>query len=107
MGTRNSHSRSPRKKEFMSNEQAKQAKINEEKRESGMPGGGQKRVDEVGETGVYPVSEMEEASPDAKVHGEKSFGQGKRGVEGYKDSGTSEIFHLNKEEERSGKEKEK
>ena len=49
-------------------------------------------VDEVGETNVYPVSEMEGAGREAKVHGEKSFGQGTRGAKGYDDSGTSEII---------------
>jgi hypothetical protein len=49
-------------------------------------------VDEVGETNIYPVSEMEGASDDAKVHGEKSFGQGERGAKGYEDSGTSETI---------------
>lgn len=49
-------------------------------------------IDEVGETNVYPVSEMEGASEDAKVHGEASFGQGARGAKGYQDSGTSEII---------------
>jgi len=50
------------------------------------------RIDEVGETNVYPVSEMEGASDNAKIHDEASFGQGDRGAEGYKDSGTSEII---------------
>lgn len=52
----------------------------------------QNRVDKVGETNIYPVSEMDGASDDAKVQDEASFGQGKRGAEGYKDSGTSEII---------------
>jgi hypothetical protein len=41
----------------MNNGQAKQ-EIGEEKRESGEPGGGLGRVDEVGKSGVYPVSEI-------------------------------------------------
>lgn len=49
-------------------------------------------IDEVGETNIYPVSEMEGADDDAKVYSEKSFGQGKRGAKGYQDSGTSEII---------------
>ena len=52
----------------------------------------QNLVDKVGETNVYPVSEMEGASDNAKVHDEASFGQGVRGAEGYNDSGTSEII---------------
>lgn len=87
----------------MTNEQTRQAKIDEENRESGQPGGGQGRVDEVGKSGVYPVSAMEGASDDAVVRDEKSFGQGERGAEGYKDSGTSEIFYLDEELKQSGK----
>lgn len=57
----------------------------------------QNRIDEVGKSGVYPVSEMEKASKDAKVHGEASWGQGERGAEGYEDSGSSELFYLDEE----------
>ena len=71
---------------------------NSSMRESGKPGVGLGRSDEVGRSGVYPVSEMEGAAPDAKVRGEKSFGQGERGAEGYEDSGTSEIFYVEGEE---------
>jgi hypothetical protein len=90
---------------------AKQAKAEEEKRESGLPGGGQGRKDEVGGSGVYPVSEMEGAAPDATVHGETSFGQGERGPEGYNDAGESgiilldeELNEIKKEEENNQKE---
>jgi hypothetical protein len=82
---------------IMENEQAKQTQTDEEKRESGMPGGGAGRVDEVGESGVYPVSEMEGASEDATVHGAASFGQGERGAAGYEDSGGSELIYLDEE----------
>ena len=64
----------------------------DDKRESGMPGGGQGRNDQVEPTGIYPVSEMGGASPDAKVHGEESFGQGDRGAAGYQDAGSSGII---------------
>lgn len=67
------------------------------KNDSGMPGGGAGRRDEVGKSGVYPVSDMKGASPDAVVHGERSFGQGERGAEGYNDSGSSEISYLGNE----------
>ena len=40
---------------------------------------------------------MEDASSDATVHGEASFGQGERGEQGYEDSGSSEIFYLDEE----------
>ncbi len=61
-------------------------------------------IDKVGETNVYPVSEMEGASDDAKIQSEGSFGQGKRGAEGYEDSGTSEIIP-DSEFENAGKNK--
>lgn len=79
----------------MTNEQNKQN--DKEKRESGMPGGGAGRTDEVGESGVYPVSAMEGASDDAIVHDEASFGQGERGAANDEDSGGSEIFNLDQE----------
>jgi hypothetical protein len=63
----------------------------ERKRESGMPGGGQGRKDRIEKSGVYPVSALEDASPDAMVHGEASWGQGERGAAGYEDSGGSEL----------------
>jgi len=67
----------------------------DDKRDSGTPGGGSGRVDKIEPTGIYPVSEMEGASPDAQVQGEMSFGQGDRGAGGYQDSGTSEIIQDN------------
>src|SRR5215210_4448401 len=69
----------------------------EQKRESGVPGGGQGRKDEVGQSGVYPISASEGASPDALVHGEASWGQGERGAAGYEDSGGSELTYLGEE----------
>jgi len=81
----------------MDNEQTKQTQIDEEKRESGNPGGGAGRVDEVGKSGIYPVSAMEDASEDATVHGAASFGQGERGAAGYEDSGGSELIYLDEE----------
>ena len=74
----------------------------ERKRESGMPGGGQGRKDEVGRSGVYPVSASEGASPDAMVHGEASWGQGERGAAGYEDSGGSEPTYLGEEKGAGG-----
>ena len=53
--------------------------------------------DEVGKSGVYPVSRSEGASPDAVVHGLSSWGQGERGAAGYEDSGGSELTYLGKE----------
>src|SRR5256884_5446200 len=64
------------------------------KRESGQPGGGQGRRDKIEKSGVYPVSALEEANPEAMVHGEASWGQGDRGAAGYEDSGGSELIYL-------------
>lgn len=67
------------------------------KNEVKLPDNKENRVDKVGETGVYPVSEMEGASENAEVHPPKSFGQGERGAKGYEDSGTSEINYIGSE----------
>jgi hypothetical protein len=62
----------------------------EQKRESGLPGGGQGRRDEVGRTGVYPASgPLPEG--DAEYRGQMEWGQGLRGAAGYYDSGPSEL----------------
>ncbi len=63
----------------------------EQKRESGMPGGGAGRRDEVGRSGVFPASSSEGASPDAEIRPQAAWGQGERGAEGYEDSGESEL----------------
>ncbi len=73
-------------------EQRSRAAPRTERNESGMPGGGVGRADEVGRTGVYPLSADEGASPDAMVEPEAAFGQGERGAAGYQDSGESEII---------------
>lgn len=68
--------------------------------QSGMPGGGRGRVDEVSGSGVYPASgPMPQRN--APVQGEASWGQGERGAEGYQDSGRSEI--RNQQEKDRGK----
>jgi hypothetical protein len=67
----------------------------EERNESGLPGGGVGRKDIPGHTGVYPVSADEGASPDAPIQGEESWGQGARGPAGYQDSGGSEVIPPN------------
>ncbi len=48
-------------------------------------------VDEVGNTGVYPASEADQAPKDSEAQGMASWGQGERGAEGYNDHGESEI----------------
>jgi CBS domain-containing protein len=61
------------------------------KRESGLPGGGAGRKDEIGRTGVYRVSGPHPAG-DAPIVGMASWGQGSRGAAGYEDHGESELF---------------
>ena len=47
--------------------------------------------DEVGHSGVYPASAAEDAPSDAQPQGEASWGQGRRGAQGYQDHGESEL----------------
>lgn len=63
-------------------------------REAGLPGEGAGRIDVVGRTGVYPVSHMEGASPEAPVRGQMEWGQGERGAAGYENHGESEAIPL-------------
>jgi hypothetical protein len=58
-------------------------------RESGEPGGGAGRRDDVGRTGVYPVSGDERPPGDAEVRPLGEWAGGDRGIEGYEDSGGS------------------
>jgi hypothetical protein len=60
------------------------------RRESGEPGGGKGRRDEVGKSGVYPASGPLPDGP-AKVQELTSWGQGSKGAEGYEDHGDSEM----------------
>ena len=62
----------------------------EKERESGLPGGGSGRKDEVGRSGVYPMSGPH-PSGDAPIVTPASWGQGKRGAPGYEDHGESEL----------------
>jgi hypothetical protein len=68
----------------------------QQKQESGMPGGGQGRVDEVGRSGVYPASGPH-PSGNAELRDMASWGQGERGAAGYEDSGTSEVWYTDQE----------
>lgn len=63
-------------------------------RDSGKPGGGAGRRDEVGRSGVYPASGPHPDNPNAPLRGQASWGQGSRGAEGARDSGTSEVFDM-------------
>ncbi len=73
---------------------------NEERRESGEPGGGQGRRDEVGGSGVYPAS-ADDIPDDAVVRTPGEWGEGAGGEEG----GRSELF-FSEEELRAAEEAE-
>ena len=60
-------------------------------RESGSPGGGKGRRDEVGPTGVYPMSGGIPPNKHLEIRTPAAWGQGERGAEGYNDSGGSEL----------------
>jgi len=60
-------------------------------RESGQPGGGAGRRDEVGPTGVYPMSGGIPADKHLEIRTPAAWGQGERGAEGYNDAGGSEL----------------
>jgi hypothetical protein len=60
-------------------------------RESGEPGGGAGRRDEVGPTGVYPMSGGIPEGHHPEIRTQAAWGQGDRGAEGYNDSGGSEL----------------
>lgn len=61
-------------------------------RESGRPGGGAGRRDDVGPTGVYPMSGGIPEGKHPEIRTPASWGQGERGAEGYEDSGGSELY---------------
>ncbi|MGH7446843.1 MAG: hypothetical protein ACREK1_01215 [Longimicrobiales bacterium] len=63
----------------------------DDRRESGLPGGGAGRKDEVGGSGVYPAS-AGKAPEGAEIRTPAAWGQGDRGAAGYEDSGESELF---------------
>ncbi len=86
----------PRASVTMTNKREKQKKpdtLEEQsrKRESGLPGGGQGRVDEVGPTGIYPMSAGLPEGRHPEIRTPASWGQGERGAEGYNDAGGSEL----------------
>jgi hypothetical protein len=58
--------------------------------QSGRPGGGKGRQDEVGGSGVSPAS-AGNAPDDAELRTQAEWGQGDRGAKGYEDSGRSEL----------------
>jgi hypothetical protein len=74
----------------MAKSKKKSADPAKKRRESGEPGGGQGRRDEVGGSGVYSRS-AENIPDDAVIRTPQQWGQGDRGAEGYEDSGGSEL----------------
>ncbi|HBY95396.1 MAG: hypothetical protein M5U01_35540 [Ardenticatenaceae bacterium] len=70
-----------------------QKRDEEQKRGSGMRGGGQGRTDVVGGSGVHPAS-GQSAPEDAEAQGMASLGQGGRGAAGYEDHGGSELTSI-------------
>ena len=63
----------------------------DDRRESGQPGGGAGRRDEVGPTGVYPMSGGLPPGKHPEIRTPAEWGQGERGAEGYNDAGGSEL----------------
>ena len=63
--------------------------------ESGRPGGGSGRIDDVGKSGVYPMSGGPTPGGHAELRTMPSWGQGDRGAAGYEDSGGSELSWRN------------
>jgi len=62
-----------------------------DRRESGEPGGGAGRRDEVGPTGVYPMSGGIPPGKHLEIRTPAAWGQGERGAAGYYDAGGSEL----------------
>jgi len=69
----------------------RQRNDSETQREAGLPGGGKGRKDEVGRSGVYPISGPH-PSGDAAIVTPAAWGQGERGAAGYQDHGESELI---------------
>ncbi len=65
----------------------------EQKRESGQPGGGKGRRDEVGRSGIYPMSGPHPEGS-AEIRTQSAFGQGEKGAAGYEDHGGSELSKM-------------
>lgn len=79
---------SDERKQELSREEA--SRDQNSKRESGKPGGGQGRRDDVGRSGVYPMSGPHPPG-DVPIRTEPAWGQGERGAAGYEDHGNSEL----------------
>jgi len=72
-------------------ERRRDAASADSRRESGEPGGGAGRRDEVGPTGVYPMSAGVPEGKHPELRTPAAWGQGKRGAAGYDDAGGSEL----------------
>ena len=84
------HENEERENEERENEKRENQK--EDRRESGVPGGGAGRKDEVGRSGVYPASgPFPEGN--AEIRGQASWGQGHRGAGAFEDHGSSELSY--------------
>lgn len=68
-------------------------KISKQKRESGLPCGGQGRKEVVEHTGVYRLSDPQ-APAQGVIRTMPEFGQGQRGAAGYYDHGESGVFYI-------------
>lgn len=79
----------------MTNEQEREVKASEEgsRRESGLPGGGQGRIDEVGLSGVYPGSGPWPAGA-VEIRSPASFVHGQTDAEGRQVEGGSELIYF-------------
>lgn len=87
----------------MSDQERKEPASSEERnRESGVPGGGKGRRDEVGGSGVYPASSGR-APAGSEIKTPAEWGQGDRGAAGYEDAGNSELFFTEAELEAARK----
>src|SRR6185437_14865453 len=78
----------------MSEDKRERANLDDEARrraESGQPGGGAGRRDEVGPTGVYSMSAGIPPGKHPEIRTPAAWGQGDRGAEGYNDAGGSEL----------------
>jgi hypothetical protein len=78
-------------KDIDDSERSTEERASDPRRESGLPGGGQGRRDEVGPTGVFPMSAGIPEGKHLEIRTPASWGQGDRGAAGYEDSGGSEL----------------
>jgi hypothetical protein len=74
-----------------SSPEAKKSAEDMARRESGQPGGGAGRRDEVGESGVHPMSAGVPPGKHSEIRTQAAWGQGERGAAGYDDAGGSEL----------------